>query len=134
MRAGRLLAPLLLALGLAMPAVADTLGVLRDNTLTLTQQDDKVTTILLKEGRRLEQVNSAGMRATGSWELDPQNRFCWTARGQATLCINMPMTAGVGATWDVLGPTGLPVWKAEIVEGRADLKALSGEGGPGDSQ
>lgn len=134
MRGGRLLAPLLFALGLAMPAAADTLGVLRENTLTLTQADGKVTTILLKEGRQFEQVNSAGVWATGNWALDPQNRFCWTARGQATLCINMPMTVGVGATWDVLGPTGLAVWKAEIVEGRADLRALSGEGGQSDSQ
>ena len=133
MRAGRLLAPLLLALGLALPAAADTLGVLRENTLTLTQADGKVTTILLKEGSDLEQVNSAGTWADGSWHLDPQNRFCWTARGQATLCINMPMTVDVGAAWDVLGPTGQPVWRAEIVEGRADLKALSagGDGGGG---
>ena len=134
MRAGRLLAPLLLALGLAMPAAADTIGVLRENTLTLTQADGKVTTILLKEGRQLEQVNAAGVWAEGSWALDPQNRFCWTARGQATLCINMPMTEGVGAAWDVLSPTGQPVWRAEIVEGRADLKALSGGSSNGDGQ
>lgn len=111
-----------------MPASADTLGVLRENTLTLTQADGKVTTILLKEGRDLEQVNSARIWAAGNWYLDTQNRFCWTARGQATLCINMPMTVGVGATWDVMGPTGIAVWKAEIREGRADLRALSGEG------
>jgi hypothetical protein len=132
MRAGRLLAPLLLAVGLALPAAADTLGVLRENTLTLTQQDGKVTTILLLEGRQMEQVNSAGIWATGSWYLDPQNRFCWTARGAATLCINMPMTVGVGAVWDVVSPTGAAVWKAEIVEGRADLRALSSESQPAD--
>lgn len=130
----RVIAPLLLALGLVLPAAADTIGVLRENTLTLTQHDGKVTTILLKEGKELEQVNSAGTWATGTWGLDPQNRFCWTARGQATLCINMPMTVGVGATWDILGPTGQVVWQAEIVEGRADLKALSSESGQGDQQ
>jgi len=134
MRARRLLPPLLLAFGLAMPAAADTIGVLRENTLTLTQANGKVTTILLKEGSELEQVNSAGVWAEGNWRLDPQNRFCWTARGEATLCINMPMTVGVGAAWDVLSPTGQPVWRAEIVEGRADLRALSGAGSDSDSQ
>ena len=130
----RFIAPLLLALSLVLPASADTIGVLRENTLTLTQQDGKVTTILIKEGKDLEQVNSAGTWAAGTWGLDPQNRFCWTARGQATLCITMPMTVGVGATWDIVSPTGQVVWQAEIVEGRADLRQLSGESGHGDRQ
>ena len=123
-----------LALGLALPAAADTIGVLRENTLTLTQQDGKVTTILIKEGNALEQVNSAGVWAEGSWGLDAERGFCWTARGQATLCIKMPMTEGVGATWDITSPVGQVVWKAEIVEGRADLRALSGAAGNGESQ
>ena len=130
----RVIAPLLLAFGIVLPAAADTIGVLRENTLTLTQQDGKVTTILIKEGKDLEQVNSAGTWATGTWGLDQQNRFCWTARGQATLCITMPMTVGVGATWDIASPNGQVVWQAEIVEGRADLKQLSSESGLGDGQ
>lgn len=125
MRAGQFLVPLLAALSLAMPAVADTIAVLRENTLTLTQQDGKVTTIRVGEGQELEQWNAAGMWAAGTWELDEQRGFCWTARGQSTLCINMPASAGVGETWEVRGPTGQVVWRAEIVEGRADLKALS---------
>ena len=40
MRGGRLLAPLLFALGLAMPAAADTLGVLRENTLVIFLGDN----------------------------------------------------------------------------------------------
>ena len=47
----RFIAPLLLSCGLVLPAAADTISVLRDNTLTLTQQDGKVTTILIKEGK-----------------------------------------------------------------------------------
>ena len=116
----RVFVPLLFALGFALPAAADTIDVLRQNTLTLTEQDGKVTTVRLKEGQELEQVNGAGMWAAGIWTLDEQRGFCWTARGQSTLCISMPMTAGVGASWDVLGPTGRVVWRAEIVEGRGD--------------
>ena len=63
MRAARLLLPLSAALVLAMPAAADTIDVLRQNTLTLTQQDGKVMTILVKEGEELEQVNGAGVWA-----------------------------------------------------------------------
>ena len=125
MRAARLLLPLSAALVLAMPAAADTIDVLRQNTLTLTQQDGKVMTILVKEGEELEQVNGAGVWAAGTWRLDEQRGFCWTARGEATACIGMPTSAGVGDTWDVRGPTGQFVWLATIVEGRADLKALS---------
>ena len=49
----RVIAPLLLAFGIVLPAAADTIGVLRENTLTLTQRDGKVTTILIKEGKTL---------------------------------------------------------------------------------
>lgn len=125
MRALRLLLPLSAVLALAMPAAADTIDVLRQNTLTLSQQDGKVTTILIKEGEELEQVNGAGVWAAGTWRLDEQRGFCWTARGEATLCISMPASAGVGETWEVRGPTGQVAWRAEIVVGRADLKALS---------
>ncbi len=125
MRMLRLLLPVSLALGLAMPAAADTIDVLRQNTLTLTQQDGKVTTILVNEGQDFEQVNGAGVWAAGTWRLDEQRGFCWTARGEATLCISMPTAAAVGEAWDVRGPTGQAVWQAVIVAGRADLKALS---------
>ena len=132
MRAKRLLVLLVLAPGLAVPAAADTIDVLRENTFSLTPQDGKVTTILLKEGQDLEQVNGAGMWAAGTWALDAQRGFCWTARGQSTQCIKMPVSVAVGEGWDVLGPIGQVVWRAEIVEGRADLKALSSESCHGD--
>jgi len=84
MRVKRLLVLLVLALGLAVPAAADTIDVVREATLSLTPQDSKVTTILLKEGQDLEQVNGAGMCAVGTWALDAQRGFCWTARAQST--------------------------------------------------
>lgn len=125
MMLARILIPAALAVGLSLPAAADTIGVLRENTLTLTQADGKITTILIKQGQDLEQVNGAGVWAAGFWQLDPERGFCWTARGEASACINLPIDAGIGATWDVKGPTGKIVWKAEIVAGRADLRRIS---------
>lgn len=122
----RALVPAVLVLGLTLPAAADTIGVLRENTLRLTQANGKITTILVKKGQDLEQVNGSGVWAAGFWQLDPERGFCWTARGEASVCINLPMDAGVGATWDVKGPAGKVVSKAEIVAGRADLRTLSG--------
>lgn len=122
----RILLPAMLVLGVALPAAADTISVLRENTLTLTQSDGGVTTILVKEGQRMEQVNASGVWAAGFWQIGERG-FCWTARGAAELCIMMPMTNDVGATWDVAGPTGQVVWKVEIVAGRADLRSLSGQ-------
>jgi hypothetical protein len=124
----RVAAIFVLALGLALPAAADTISVLRENTLTLTQADGKVTTILIKEGSAMEQVNGAGMWAAGFWQID-EGRFCWTARGASRVCITMPMGEAVGGSWDIAGPTGQVIWKAQIVAGRADLHALSGSGG-----
>lgn len=121
----RFLVPFILAVAGALPASADTISVLRENTLTLTQADGKATTILIKDGQDLEQVNARGVWAAGFWQIDPSRGFCWTARGEATFCINMPTDVGVGASWDVAGPTGKIVWRAEIVAGRADLRALS---------
>lgn len=125
MMLARILIPAALVLGFTLPAAADTIGVLRENTLTLTQADGKITTILIKEGQDLEQVNAKGVWAAGFWRLDPERGFCWTARGEASVCINLPMDAGVGATWDVAGPTGKVFWKAEIVARRADLRRIS---------
>lgn len=121
----RFLVPVILGVGAALPAGADTISVLRENTLTLAQADGKATTILIKDGQDLEQVNPKGVWAAGFWQIDPLRGFCWTARGEARVCINMPTDLGVGASWDVAGPTGNIVWKAKIVAGRADLKALS---------
>ena len=119
----RTLAALVLGLGLAAPAMADTVAVLRDNTLVLHQADGKIHTILVKEGVELEQVNSAGMWARGFWAIRNGN-FCWTARGASEVCIPMPADKGVGDTWEIKGPTGKLVWTAEIQAGRADLDAV----------
>lgn len=127
----RVLIALVVALGMVAPAAADTISVLRENTLTLTGEDGKAMTLLIKEGAELEQVNAAGVWASGFWKLEEGRSFCWTARGAASLCIAMPMDRQVGGTWEIAGPTGRIVWKAEIVAGRADLGALSGNGGHG---
>jgi hypothetical protein len=111
------------SLCIAAPAFADTIAVLRENTLVLHEAGGKVHTILIKEGTELEQVNSAGMWARGFWEMK-DGTFCWTARGASTLCIALPDDKRVGDTWEIKGPTGKLVWTAEIQAGRADLKAV----------
>ena len=107
-------------------AAADTIEVLHENTLILHEQSGRTYTILIGQGSRIEQVNSAGMWAEGSWKIDTSddNRFCWQVRGAATLCIPMPTDKQVGDTWEIRGPVGQLVWTAEIQEGRADLRAL----------
>lgn len=114
-----------IGLALAGTAAADTIDVLRENTLVLHEQSGKSYSILIKEGARLEQVNSAGVWASGFWNLDADKGFCWTARGAASLCISMPADKVVGDTWEIKGPVGQVVWTAEIQEGRADLRAIS---------
>lgn len=121
-----LLACVALALTVAGAAAADTIDVLRGNTLILREQSGKVYTVLIGGGSRLEQVNSAGAWADGSWRLE-DGKFCWTARGGAMLCIPMPGDKQVGDSWEIRGPVGQLVWTAEIQVGRADLQALAAE-------
>lgn len=122
----RLLTCAAIALTFVASAAADTVDVLRENTLILREQSGRTYTILLGEGSRIEQVNSAGTWAEGLWALE-DGKFCWTVRGAARLCMPMPMDKDVGDTWEVRGPVGQLVWVAEIQAGRADLKALSGD-------
>ncbi|MEQ1781062.1 MAG: hypothetical protein ABMA14_06875, partial [Hyphomonadaceae bacterium] len=116
-----------IAMAFAGSAAADTIAVLRENTLILHEQSGRTYTILIGEGSRIEQVNSAGMWAEGAWKIDAADasKFCWQVRGAATLCMAMPMDKQVGDTWEVRGPVGQLVWTAEIQEGRADLRAAS---------
>lgn len=116
-----------IALAFAGTAAADTLDVLRENTLILHEQSGRSYTILVGQGSRIEQVNSGCVWAEGTWKIDADddNRFCWQVRGAATLCIPMPMDKQVGDSWEIRGPVGQPVWTAEIREGRADLRALN---------
>ncbi len=124
----RFAAAVVLSLGLALPAAADTIDELFANTLTLTDGAGKVTTVLVSADGRMEQVNGAGMWAAGFW-TQKDGRFCWTARGASELCIPLEAGKAVGDSWDIAGPTGRTVWTAEIVAGRANLKELS-EGVP----
>lgn len=116
-----------MAVTLTATAAADTIDMLRENTLILHERSGRSYTILVGQGPRIEQVNSSGMWAEGTWKIDADdgNRFCWQVRGAATLCISMPMDKQVGDTWEIRGPVGQLVWTAEIREGRADLRALN---------
>jgi len=119
----RLAAALVLSLGLAAPAFADTIDVLKANTLVLRKESGKFYTLLISDDGKMEQVNSAGVWAAGFWSLSG-GTYCWTARGAAKLCFALPAEKGVGDSWEIRGPTGRLAWVAEIQEGRADLKAV----------
>ena len=110
----------------AAPAFADTVDVLKKNTLTLTDAGGGVTTVLLSGDGKMEQTDSAGMWAAGNWAMEERG-LCWTARGKSRLCMPLADGKDVGDTWEVLGPTGKPAWTARIVEGRADLKSTHPE-------
>lgn len=115
---------LMLALGLAAPAFADTLDVLKANTLVLTERDGGAITVLVSDAGRMNQVNARGMEATGIWSMTERG-FCWTARGEAQVCIPLAEDKAAGDSWEIAGPTGQVIWIAEIREGRADLSALA---------
>lgn len=106
-----------LALALAMPASADTLGVLLKNTLTMTDAQGGVTSVWLSEDGRMSQVDPAGMGATGLWAMEEQ-RLCWTARGKSRICVPLETDRQVGDRWDVKGPTGQVAATLSILEGR----------------
>lgn len=116
----RLSAVLAFSLGLATPAYADTLDVLKKNTLLLHEASGRFYTLLISNDGEMEQVNSAGVWASGAWAIE-DGTFCWQARGAAKLCIVMPVDKGVGETWEIRGPTGQLSWTAEIRQGRAKL-------------
>ena len=116
----RLLLAAAIALGAAGAAAADTLDVLVQNTLTLTDGQGGVTTLLLSEGGQFEQTNARGTWAAGFWTKE-EDRLCMTARGAATVCIPLEADKAVGDSWDINGPTGRLVWTARINEGRAKL-------------
>jgi hypothetical protein len=124
-RAARVL-PLVLLLGGWPTAIADTLDVLKTNTLVLTAPDGGKTVVLVGADGRMEQVNARGVWAAGFWSL-AGSTFCWTARGAAEVCIALPADKAVGDRWEISGPTGSIAWTGEIHAGRADLGALSGE-------
>ncbi len=121
----RLAAAAALSLGLAAPALADTIDALKANTLVLTGPDGGVTIVLVGDDGKMEQVNSAGMWAAGFW-TGGDNELCWTARGAARVCIPLPAGKGAGDSWEIRGPgCGQAAQIAEIREGRADLDAVA---------
>ena len=124
----RLLVLVVLALGLAVPAAADTIDAVREATLLLTPQDSKVTTILLKEGQDLEQLSGARMWAAGRGRLMRNAAFAGPERAVDAV-IKTPVSVATGEGWDVPRTDGQLVWRAESVDGRAHLKAPSSESG-----
>jgi len=114
---------------LVSPAIADTIDVLKQNTLVLHEAGGRSHTVLISDGGAMEQVNPAGVWASGIWAVE-EGRFCWTARGAARLCIPLPAGKAVGDSWDISGPTGKLVWTAEIVAGRVDLAATAPDKDP----
>ena len=100
-----------MALALAAPAFADTLDVLYGNTLTLTDAQGGVTTVLLAEGGKFEQTNGRGAWAAGFW-TQKDGRFCMTARGEAEICFPLAADKSAGDAWEIKGPTGRAVWTA----------------------
>jgi hypothetical protein len=116
----RILLVLSMAIAIAAPAAADAIHVLYANTLTLTDTQGGVTTVLLEEDGKFEQTNARGMWAAGFWvKLD--SRFCMTARGEAEICFPLEADKSVGDSWEIRGPTGRLVWTARIDDGRADF-------------
>jgi hypothetical protein len=110
-----------IALAAAAPASADTLDVLYRNTLTLTDAQGGVTTVLLAGGGKFEQTNARGMWAAGFW-TQSDGRFCMTARGEAQICFPLEADKSIGDAWDIKGPTVRVAWTARIEEGRAALE------------
>jgi hypothetical protein len=104
-------------------AAADTIGVLIKNTLTMTDAQGGVTTAWFSEGGRMRQIDPAGMRAEGAWQMEGP-RLCWTARGKSRICVPLEEDKSVGDTWEIKGPTGKVAGTLAIVEGR------EGETGP----
>lgn len=127
----RLVAAAALSLSLAAPAFADTLDVLKQNTLTLTDARGGVRTILLSEDGQMQQTDAAGVWAAGFWSMEERG-LCWTARGKSQLCIPLEARKAVGDRWDFRRPRGDVVWTAVIIEGRSRLDAGSGDQKPGD--
>jgi hypothetical protein len=116
----RLLLAAAVALGAAGAAAADTLDVLVQNTLSLTDTQGGVTTVLLSEGGQFEQSNARGTWASGFWTKE-EDRLCMTARGEAMVCIPLQAGKAAGDSWEISGPTGSLAWTARISEGRAHL-------------
>lgn len=124
-----------LALGLAAggAAGADTLETLKANTLVLTDASGATRTLVIEDGGVFTLGRSDGVSSGGAWTIDAAGWFCLTPRGEASLCLPpFPADQAVGDEWDMLGPTGALVYRARIVEGRAQTALTSTDRQPGE--
>lgn len=111
-----------LAVLLAGAAHADTLGVIKENTLVLTDAKGVATAFLLADDGTFEQSTATGEK-TGKWTLHDTGQFCWQAEGVSyQQCLPVfPADKAVGDEWEVKAPNGAVSYTAKIVEGRVKL-------------
>ncbi len=113
----------------AGPAAADTMGVLAENTLMLSDSAGRTTAYLFSADGKVQQTRSDGNWAAGFWERKEGGRLCFTLRGEASVCLPMSDDHAVGDKWTVTGPTGLASFTLQILPDRIRLdgKPVSAE-------
>jgi hypothetical protein len=116
----------LTAIGFALvtmgAASADTLGVVKENTLTLTDEKGRATAYLFSADGTFEQ-STATSHASGKWSLRDTGQLCYQAETSSSIaCLPaLPADKGVGDEWEMKAPSGRFIYAAKIVEGRIRL-------------
>jgi hypothetical protein len=106
-------------------ASADTLDVIKENTLTLTDEKGSATAYLFSADGAFEQ-STATSRASGRWSLRDTGQICYQAETSSSVaCLpRLPADKSVGDEWEMKAPSGRLVYTAKIVEGRVRLDAV----------
>lgn len=116
----------LTAIGFALVMVgaasADTLDVIKENTLTLTDEKGGKTAYLFSADGAFEQ-STATSHASGKWSLRDTGQLCYQADSSSSIACLPPLPAdkGVGDEWEIRAPSGRLTYTAKIVEGRIRL-------------
>jgi hypothetical protein len=118
----RVLTAIGFALVLVGAASADTLDVVKENTLTLTDEGGRATAYLFSADGTFEQ-STATSHSSGTWSLRDTGQLCYQAEKSSSIACLPPLPAGksVGDEWEVRGPSGRLTYAAKIVEGRIRL-------------
>jgi hypothetical protein len=103
-------------------ASADTLDVIKENTLTLTDEKGSATAYLFSADGTFEQ-STATSHASGKWSLRDTGQLCYQAETSSSVACLPPLPAdkSVGDEWEMTAPSGRFIYKAKIVEGRVRL-------------